>query len=790
MIARYGHYLLLALALAVQIWSFGSTFTLIGKPFPGFRFEPTLTMASMNLPTWTGPAAGLAQQDRILEIDGKTAKGPTELWHYVRALPIGTSVSYVVEGDQGHRKLTAATMRYGWKDWLFNVLPMAGVSIAFWVIGALGFVWKATSPAARAHGVFTCAMAAYLSLTNDYDIFAFLGAWYPASIYFLGSAAIHLALEFPVRAKVLARRPWILHAIYGPVLVLGIAAAALYRPLARPVNPSYDAYSTLYWSVGASWLLLGVVVLLVSLVARSWRSGSASERQQAKLALFGATLAFVPMAVLWAVPTLLHVDPQTTSMLVGSTLIFFFLFPLAVGYAIIRTQLFDIDLVIKRTLQYAVLISLLGTLYFSVMVGAGYALQKLLPAGASDATNALAAAVAAFAFAPISQRTQKVLDRVFSRQAYDPAQVLNHFGVATRMATDIASLFEAFDEAVSAAFSPHCVRLAVPGLESHQRGVGPTALSETLKSGEEGVGVASLGAKRSDLPYSTSDKAFLSSLCHQLALAVENTLLITRIRSQERVAKELEIAHEVQAGLLPTSLPEVPGVQIAAINEAALEMGGDFYDVVELEDGALGIVLGDVSGKGVPAALLGAVCLTLFRAIAPRYGSPIDTLDAINELLLKHRASRKMFVAFTYVVYHPLQGWAVGVNAGNPAPLHAGVPIASKGMPLGATRKPRYCDFELILEPGQTLVMLSDGATDARNSGGDRYGDDRLCELVARHADRDPADLLKVVRGELDAFQGERALYDDLTILALRRVLVPSPVKSTPEIGASVIGTG
>jgi serine phosphatase RsbU (regulator of sigma subunit) len=172
----------------------------------------------------------------------------------------------------------------------------------------------------------------------------------------------------------------------------------------------------------------------------------------------------------------------------------------------------------------------------------------------------------------------------------------------------------------------------------------------------------------------------------------------------------------------------------------------------------------------MPAALLGAVCLTLFRAIAPHHSSPIEALEAINKVLLRHRVSKKMFVAVTYVVYHPDSGWVLGVNAGNPEPLHSGRTIASKGMPLGFAHTARYCDFELVIEAGETLVLLSDGMVDARNDQGQRYGDDRFNALIAQHAEADPRDLVSAVSAEISAFQGEKSLYDDLTIVALRRI--------------------
>jgi len=644
------------------------------------------------------------------------------------------------------------------------------VALFFWIIGVAGFALRPENAAARVHLFFTCAMAAYFAMGVDYDFRADLGRFYPLSIYLLAATAIHLGLTFPGRARVLAKWPALLWANYGVFLAIGLAAAVVYQPLARPSFPAFDTYMVLYWQGISVALLLGVLVLLGALIGRVARPPTYQAGQQAKIALFGATAAFLPMAAFWAVPTIMKADPQATTILANSSLLFFLCFPAAVGYAIVRTKLFDIDLIIRRTLQYAFLVAVLGFGYFAISVGLGYALQTVLPRGAGEITNAVAAAAVAFAFAPLSHRTQAFLDKVFARGAYDPTLVLIEFGVAARHATEPAALFEAFQHALDSSFKPVSIAMNVPRLEAFTWGSGPSVLTESLRAGTESLGVASVGKRQSDLPYHQVEREFFVAVCHQLALAVENNILIRKVRNQERVTKELEIAHQVQAGLLPGQLPEIPGTRLAAHNQAAHEMGGDFYDFIGLQGGAYGIVLGDVSGKGVPAALLGAVCLTLFRAIAPLHQSPIEALEAINKILTKHRASKKMFVAVTYVIYHPESGWVVGVNAGNPAPLHSGEPVISKGMPLGFASNAKYCDFELILDPGETLVLLSDGMTDARNAAGQRYGDDRFNALIGHHAESDPADLVRAVNAELAAFQRERSLYDDLTIVALRRI--------------------
>ncbi|MBM3276328.1 MAG: hypothetical protein FJZ00_14335, partial [Candidatus Sericytochromatia bacterium] len=438
---RAACWLLAGAILAIQLWAFGSTFVLVGKPFAGFRFEPTLTVSTVGLASWPGYAAHLVQQERILAVEGKKAVGAAQLWETIRSVPAGTPIRYKVEPevpDASHpvREVSVPTAEWTWWDLAANIMPSAVVALFFWIIGVAGFALRPENAAARVHLFFTCAMAAYFAMGVDYDFRADLGRFYPLSIYLLAATAIHLGLTFPGRARVLAKWPALLWANYGVFLAIGLAAAVVYQPLARPSFPAFDTYMVLYWQGISVALLLGVLVLLGALIGRVARPPTYQAGQQAKIALFGATAAFLPMAAFWAVPTIMKADPQATTILANSSLLFFLCFPAAVGYAIVRTKLFDIDLIIRRTLQYAFLVAVLGFGYFAISVGLGYALQTVLPRGAGEITNAVAAAAVAFAFAPLSHRTQAFLDKVFARGAYDPTLVLIEFGVAARHATE------------------------------------------------------------------------------------------------------------------------------------------------------------------------------------------------------------------------------------------------------------------------------------------------------------------------------------------------------------------
>ncbi len=769
---RYVPLSIIALAFALLVISTAASLSFVGKSFAGFRFEPTLTVSSVNLASWPGMRAGLAQQDRVVAINGRAASGSADLWRLVRSVPTGTPIRYRVTGDAGTRSISIPTVVFTASDWFQTVFPLALIGLLFLLIGAAGYWLKPDNATGRVHLYFTASLAIFMASNTDYDLRSLWSPFVALVGALFGSTALHLGLSFPVPLTV-RRRPlrklWI---AYVPALLIGALGALLFRPLAAPANPLLDAYLAVYYGASYLWVLIGALTLVVSLIVSTLRPQSALAGQQAKVALYGAAMAFLPLTLLWLVPTLAGYD--ATSFVLPGTLFFVF-FPASIVYAIVKTKLFDIDLVIKRTIQYALLATILGAIYFGTMLGSSYALQWVLPKGSSQLTDAVAAAVVAFAFTPLSNWMQRTLDRIFSRQQYHAAQLLAEFGERARAAIVPDELFHAFDGIVTRAFAPVFVGVSMTGGDHYERGTsGGFALSENIHMGDEVLGLAMVGEKRSDLPYNEADRVFWRSLCGNLAMAMKNLSLIRRVLAQERMAKEIEIAHEVQRGILPAHLPEIPGAKVSGFNEAALEMGGDFYDVIPLEGGAVGLVLGDVSGKGVPAAFLGAVCLTMFRAYAPLYRTPIETLQAVNEALIRYRPSSKMFIAITYAVYDPGTGIARVVNGGNPAPIHAGKALETRGMPLGARAKVQYRDFEVHLAENETLVLLSDGVTDARAPGDERYGEDRLHGVAGELATREPGELIAAVRQEIDGFRQQRALYDDFTILALQCTALPS----------------
>jgi serine phosphatase RsbU (regulator of sigma subunit)/ketosteroid isomerase-like protein len=248
------------------------------------------------------------------------------------------------------------------------------------------------------------------------------------------------------------------------------------------------------------------------------------------------------------------------------------------------------------------------------------------------------------------------------------------------------------------------------------------------------------------------------------------------IRERERVEQDLRVARSIQQASLPKEVPELAGWQIAPYYQPAREVGGDFYDFHLLPEGRLGLVVGDATGKGVPAALVMSTTCGMLRLAAQGSSSPGQMLRGVNEVLFPNIPSN-MFVTCFYAILDPKSGHLVYANAGHDLPyLHRNgeaEELRARGMPLGLMPEMGYEEKETILYSGEAALLYSDGLVEAHDPKGDMFGVPRLRALVAEHGEkRSLGDLLLE---ELYSFAGERwEQEDDITLLTLRRSAPPS----------------
>jgi serine phosphatase RsbU (regulator of sigma subunit)/anti-sigma regulatory factor (Ser/Thr protein kinase) len=306
------------------------------------------------------------------------------------------------------------------------------------------------------------------------------------------------------------------------------------------------------------------------------------------------------------------------------------------------------------------------------------------------------------------------------------------------------------------------------------------------------IGLLNLGPRLSDQEYSPDDRRLLESLAAQVAPAVKVGQLVreqeAEVRARERIEQELEVARLIQQNFLPRELPELDGWQVAAYYRPARTVGGDFYDFIDLPNGRIGLVVGDVTDKGVPAAMVMAATRSVLRAAAQRLLEPGDVLARVNDTL-SAEIPPNMFVTCLYGVLDPATGLLRYANAGHNLPIVGSggevSELRATGMPLGLLPGMSYEEKEATIAAGSSVLLYSDGLTEAHDPDREMFGTPRVRERLAAGAVAGA--LISDLLADLDRFTGAEAEQeDDITLVALARAgdapgLVPVLEFSVPS---------
>lgn len=293
-----------------------------------------------------------------------------------------------------------------------------------------------------------------------------------------------------------------------------------------------------------------------------------------------------------------------------------------------------------------------------------------------------------------------------------------------------------------------------------------------LVSHEEMIGFLAFGYKSGEKDFESADLELLSSLALQAAIASENIILLAENIEKQRMEDELNIARQVQEGLLPASIPETPGLEVSGKSESCLEIAGDYYDVIRLDRNRTVLAIGDVSGKGAGAALLMSNLQASIRT-AVRIASDLrEIVNQINELIYENTQVHQ-FITFFVGVFNSSASTFSYVNAGHNPPLVITEDgkmqkLERGGLILGAMPEIDYETDEIKLAPGDLLFFYTDGLTEAENSQEEMFEERRVIDFILRNRNLHPGDLLEKIETEMKSFTGDAEMGDDLTMLAAR----------------------
>jgi sigma-B regulation protein RsbU (phosphoserine phosphatase) len=272
--------------------------------------------------------------------------------------------------------------------------------------------------------------------------------------------------------------------------------------------------------------------------------------------------------------------------------------------------------------------------------------------------------------------------------------------------------------------------------------------------------------------YDDDDLQILLLLTSQVAIIIEKVMLHEQLVEKKRLEGQLEVARQVQLELLPGSDPHLAGFDISAYNFSTEEVSGDYFDWVRIFDDQIGIVVADVSGKGVPAALLVAFLRASLRAAIHTGYAPHISMAKVNYLLWES-IERNQFVTVFYAVLDATNKTLAYTNAGHNPPLLMDADgtaryIERGGVPLGMFQDTRYYEYYLAIEPGQLIVLYTDGVTEATNSSGEEYGRSRLEETVRAGRDLSARELIRFIHGDVMDWTEGLGANDDITLFIIK----------------------
>ncbi|PYK37588.1 MAG: hypothetical protein DME49_11205 [Verrucomicrobia bacterium] len=299
-----------------------------------------------------------------------------------------------------------------------------------------------------------------------------------------------------------------------------------------------------------------------------------------------------------------------------------------------------------------------------------------------------------------------------------------------------------------------------------------------LLYGKQNMGVLALANGPMGAPFSQSDFVVFKSIAEQSAFALYNAIIYSEANEKKRLDHDLEIARDIQRILLPAEAPAVNGFEISGINVPARQVSGDYFDYIKVDDQRLGVAIADVSGKGVPASLIMAICRSVLRSQAAQNPSPADVLQKVNRQLYPD-IKEDMFISMAYLILDHAHDGVILSRAGHDAPLlyksssQTVTSLKPPGMVLGIDSGNVFdrltSDVAVPLERDDCLVLYTDGVTEAIDTEGDEFGVERMIQSVRASAMNGAPAIVTRLIDDLRNFVGSQPQNDDITLIAIRK---------------------
>jgi len=809
-----------------------------GQPYTGVRLN-NLTVARVARDS-PGQAAGLEKGDQLISIDGTPCVSAKSISDCLGKSRPRDTVVYGIR-RQGLDLTIPVTLAGLPPPEIVRKTCIIAVGLSFIAIGLLVY-FKRNDKVALVFYLFSLAFG--LVLTNIVTVGT--GNASPIHRYVLNDLLmlilpalfLHFFLIFPEKRGILKRYSRLESGIYVPAAAM-FAASVYFNVMIFSRGKVIGEPITILNRMTAAYFVAFLVMGLVAFIYAYMHVPTERTRSKLKLVVWGTLVGTLPLVF---VQVVLSIRPEIE--IPGEKLAFLplILVPVAFGHAIVRYGLLDLEIVVRRSLVYTLLIAVLASVYFIVVYGIGRLVSSFI--GSTDLLfSIISIFVITLLISPLKARIRVAVDKIFFRQEYNYRKVLKQIShslagiinlesLVSYLAIRVAGVLDAstvvvflLDERTARHTPRYGVRVTHTMLRGFDKdGTLGSYLSKTqtafnlerrLASGRhlplseeeatnllnanaavvvpfvfkaELLGFMSLGRKRSDEFYSATDIELLETLCDQVSLAIENASLYLEAVEKQKMEQELEVAREIQHRLLPKALPEIPGLETHAMNIPSKPVGGDYYDMLTLGDDKVAVVIADVSGKGVPAALLMASLQSSLRAEADPARRPSEVISALNQVIYEHTGGGT-FVTIFYGLIDFSEGTITYCNAGHSPPIM----LHEKDKPrqldntdivIGVDPDVEYGDTTVPIREGELLFLYTDGITDELNEGDEPYGEARLISELTRLLRSELPEIVSHVHDDVLRYTGGKP-QDDLTVLAVRLVTM-APHRHRPSVARNL----